>query len=104
MLELNLKFDVEFPSYQREKRIKKKKEEYQFARESNYFPFLSEEYVFWDFNCYSCQQPFLLTSLDKVKGKTLELNSEKWFDEKLNWYDMIQYIDCEYLTLYNNRI
>lgn len=46
LLELNLKFDVEFPSCQREKRIKKKKEEYQFVRESNYFPFLSEEYVF----------------------------------------------------------
>lgn len=41
LLQVNIKFDVEFPSCQREKRTETKKKKYQFVKENNYFPFLA---------------------------------------------------------------
>lgn len=59
----------------KEKKEQRKKE-YQFVRKSIYFTFLSlsqENMCCYleDFDCYSCQQPFLLTFLDKSQRQNI---------------------------------
>ena len=94
LLDVNIKFDAEFLSSQKEKRTKEKsKGRITICEKKQWLSLLlsQKDMYIEDFDCQHSQKHFFLTSLDKPKGLIVQLNLEKaiLWGAKLIWYDHI---------------